>query len=208
MFDLDTPISLPEAVARLKAALGVTTLRVASSGRQDAGTPIQRVAVCAGAGGSLFEQVRDVTLFVTWEMRHHDRARCWGDGASVTLSEHTHTERGVSAGIGAKANRAQPGRARSRGLHTRRRSAAYAVICGADPLTTPARRFHLHSRRHEAPPHDSPRAHSLRLDCPGTVPHTASAFAALVVQGDNGVNRRKYYGKIQAGEILGRREFI
>ena len=94
LLELATPISLPAAVARLKAALGLATLRVASSGRQDAGAPIQRVAVCAGAGGSLFERVHDADLFVTGEMRHHDVLAKLRAGASVILSEHTHTERG------------------------------------------------------------------------------------------------------------------
>jgi dinuclear metal center YbgI/SA1388 family protein len=94
LLELDTPISLSEAVARLKTHLGQAQLRVASSSRQDAGAPIQRVAVCAGAGGSLFEHVAGVDLFVTGEMRHHDVLAKLRAGASVILSEHTHTERG------------------------------------------------------------------------------------------------------------------
>jgi putative NIF3 family GTP cyclohydrolase 1 type 2 len=50
--------------------------------------------VCAGAGGSLFEKVRQADLFVTGEMRHHDVLAKLRHGASVLLSEHTHTERG------------------------------------------------------------------------------------------------------------------
>jgi putative NIF3 family GTP cyclohydrolase 1 type 2 len=69
-------------------------LRVATSGTHAAGTPIQRVAVCAGAGGSLFEKVHGVDLFVTGEMRHHDVLAKLASGSSVILSEHTHTERG------------------------------------------------------------------------------------------------------------------
>jgi dinuclear metal center YbgI/SA1388 family protein len=94
LVELDTPLSLLDAVARLKAHLGVTTLRVASSGPHSAGTPITRIAVCAGAGGSLFEQVRSADLFVTGEMRHHDVLAKLRQGSSVLLSEHTHTERG------------------------------------------------------------------------------------------------------------------
>ena len=94
LLELETPISLPEAVARLKAHLGLSFLRVASSGKQDAGAPIQRVALCAGAGGSLFERVSGVDLFVTGELRHHDVLAKQRAGASVILSEHTHTERG------------------------------------------------------------------------------------------------------------------
>jgi len=100
LLELDKPISLPEAAARLKAHLGLSCLRVASSGKQDAGAPIQRVAVCAGAGGSLFERVSGVDLFVTGEMRHHDVLAKQRAGASVILSEHTHTERGFLPELG------------------------------------------------------------------------------------------------------------
>ncbi len=91
---LDTPLSLLDAAARLKRHLGLETLRVASSGAHDAGTPITRIAVCAGAGGSLFEKVQGADLFVTGEMRHHDVLAKVRAGSSVLLSEHTHTERG------------------------------------------------------------------------------------------------------------------
>jgi dinuclear metal center YbgI/SA1388 family protein len=94
LLELSTPISVVEAVARLKAHLGVPTLRVAISGAQAAGGPIRRVAVCAGAGGSLFERVSGVDLFVTGELRHHDVLSKLQHGASVILSEHSHTERG------------------------------------------------------------------------------------------------------------------
>jgi dinuclear metal center YbgI/SA1388 family protein len=94
LLQLDTPISVMDAVARLKAHLGVATLRVATSGTHAAGTPIARIAVCAGAGGSLFEKVRAADLFVTGEMRHHDVLTKIRQGSSVLLSEHTHTERG------------------------------------------------------------------------------------------------------------------
>jgi dinuclear metal center YbgI/SA1388 family protein len=91
---LDTPISLTEAVTRLKSQLGVATLRVATSSAHAAGALISRIAVCAGAGGSLFEAVYDAELFVTGEMRHHDVLAKLRAGKSVILSEHTHTERG------------------------------------------------------------------------------------------------------------------
>lgn len=100
---LDTPISLTEAVTRLKAHLGLSYVRVATSGAHSAGNPIECIAVCAGAGGSLFEhasgsptgdKVSQARLFVTGEMRHHDVLAKLRVGSSVILSEHTHTERG------------------------------------------------------------------------------------------------------------------
>jgi len=89
LLELDTPLTVDEAATHLKAHLGVSTLRVANAGK-----PIKRIAVCAGAGGSLFEKVHGVDLFVTGEMRHHDVLAKLRAGASVILSEHTHTERG------------------------------------------------------------------------------------------------------------------
>ncbi|MEP7048879.1 MAG: Nif3-like dinuclear metal center hexameric protein [Pseudomonadota bacterium] len=94
LLELDTPISLAEVVARLKAHLGVGTLRVAHAEQHLAGGLVRRVALCAGAGGSLFESFQAADLFVTGELRHHDVLGKVRAGASVILSEHTHTERG------------------------------------------------------------------------------------------------------------------
>lgn len=92
---LAEPIALPDAIARLKRQLGLTQLRAAACAAHAPGTAeIRSIAVCAGAGGSVFEKLVGFDLFVTGEMRHHDvRARVLG-GSSVVLSEHTHTERG------------------------------------------------------------------------------------------------------------------
>jgi dinuclear metal center YbgI/SA1388 family protein len=92
---LEEAISLSAAVQAVKRHLGVTQLRVAAAEAHASGAAaIRSVAVCAGAGGSLFEKLSGYDLYVTGEMRHHDvRARALG-GSSVILSEHTHTERG------------------------------------------------------------------------------------------------------------------
>ncbi len=92
---LAEPLRLEDAVARLKAQLGLPQLRVAAAPEHASGRALIRsVAVCAGAGGSVFEKLSGFDLFVTGEMRHHDvRARVQS-GSSVVLSEHTHTERG------------------------------------------------------------------------------------------------------------------
>ena len=50
LIKLAAPISLDDAVVRLKAHLGVKTLRVAASAAHAAGAPITSVALCAGAG--------------------------------------------------------------------------------------------------------------------------------------------------------------
>lgn len=92
---LPEPLRLSDAIARLKQQLGLSQLRVAAAPQHAEGAAeIRSVAVCAGAGGAVFEKLSGFDLFVTGEMRHHDvRARVQS-GSSVVLSEHTHTERG------------------------------------------------------------------------------------------------------------------
>jgi dinuclear metal center YbgI/SA1388 family protein len=90
LLELAAPVTIADVIARLKTHLGVDSLRVARAGNGE----ISRVALCAGAGGSLFENVRAVDLFVTGEMRHHDVLAKIRAGSSVILAEHTHTERG------------------------------------------------------------------------------------------------------------------
>jgi dinuclear metal center YbgI/SA1388 family protein len=92
---LQTAISLSEAVAAIKRQLRLGQLRVSAAQAHAAdAAEIRSIALCAGAGGSLFEKLSGYDLFVTGEMRHHDvRARALS-GSSVVLSEHTHTERG------------------------------------------------------------------------------------------------------------------
>jgi len=107
---LDQPLSITDAVTRLKTHLALPTLRVATAGPHAAGEPITRIAVCAGAGGSVFEKVSEADLFVTGEMRHHDVLAKLRAGSSVILSEHTHTERGYLPEFGRRLERLAEGK--------------------------------------------------------------------------------------------------
>lgn len=91
---LAKPLPLTEIVHLLKRHLDLPYLRVAAAEAHLEGAAIERVAVCPGAGGSLFEGVRGVDLLVTGEMRHHDILAHRARGTSVILSDHTNTERG------------------------------------------------------------------------------------------------------------------
>ena len=88
---LSQPLSMQEIIARLKRHLGLAQLRVAgpSSDRM-----VRTVAVCPGAGESVFEKLSDVDLFLTGEMRHHYILARAARGSSVILTDHTNTERG------------------------------------------------------------------------------------------------------------------
>lgn len=91
---LAAPLSLADALSCIKLHLKLPQLRVAAAARHAAGDLVSRIAVCAGAGGSVFEKLSGFDLYLTGEMRHHDvRTRAAG-GSSVVLCEHTNTERG------------------------------------------------------------------------------------------------------------------
>jgi dinuclear metal center YbgI/SA1388 family protein len=94
LVSLDPPRALELIVSDLKAHLGKRHLRVAPSRRHAAGEPIGEVAICAGAGGSMFSKLGDVDLLFTGEMRHHDVLLRIERGTSVVLAEHTGSERG------------------------------------------------------------------------------------------------------------------
>jgi len=92
---LSAPRSLHDVVARVKAHLGLAHVRVAASEAfWSADAPVKRVAVCPGAGGSVFAPLKGYDLFLTGEMRHHDVLARVAAGAAVILTDHTNTERG------------------------------------------------------------------------------------------------------------------
>lgn len=107
---LDEAVSLSDAIRALKRHLGLSQLRVSPADAHAADAPaIRSIAVCAGAGGALFEKLPHFDLLVTGEMRHHDvRARALA-GGSVILSEHTHTERGFLPVLAERLRRATDG---------------------------------------------------------------------------------------------------
>jgi len=93
---------LSTLVDRIKQHLDLPLVRVAASERHRRGAPIQTVGVCAGAGGKLFEELTEVDLLWTGEMRHHDVLARVASGTSVVLCDHTPTERGYLTRLGAR----------------------------------------------------------------------------------------------------------
>jgi dinuclear metal center YbgI/SA1388 family protein len=91
LVQLVEPAALSTIVGRVKAHLALDHVRVASP----AGDPeIARVAICPGAGGSLFEGHRGANLYLTGEMRHHDVLARVAADQCVILTDHTWCERG------------------------------------------------------------------------------------------------------------------
>lgn len=93
---LTEPATLDAIAGRVAASIGAPWLRVAASAKHASGAPIASAAVCAGAGGALFEKLApgSVDLLLTGELRHHDVLARVESGTSVLLAEHTGSERG------------------------------------------------------------------------------------------------------------------
>ncbi|MBP46827.1 MAG: Nif3-like dinuclear metal center hexameric protein [Myxococcales bacterium] len=97
LVELREALPIEALVSQLKAHLGLSHLRLATPNK--VGGLIERVALCPGAGGSLFSTMSDPAdggpqLFVTGEWGHHHVLAAVGSGASVILTDHTNTERG------------------------------------------------------------------------------------------------------------------
>jgi dinuclear metal center YbgI/SA1388 family protein len=106
---LDTPISLHEAVAAVKAHLkldsvqlapalhssSMITIKLTSATAMEAASSamVSTIAVCAGSGASMLGGVV-ADLYVTGEMSHHDVLSANANGASVILTNHSNSERG------------------------------------------------------------------------------------------------------------------
>ena len=91
LLTLDEPVGRGELVERVKARLGVEHVFAAGL---DAEKPVKTVAVCPGAGGSLFENdAPGADAYLTGEMRHHDILDLRERGRLVVLPGHTQTER-------------------------------------------------------------------------------------------------------------------
>jgi len=76
---------------RVKRELGVDHLLVSG----DVERSLRKVAVCAGAGGDLLNEViaEKVDLYLTGELRHHDALRARSAGVTVACALHSNSER-------------------------------------------------------------------------------------------------------------------
>lgn len=93
---LASAITLGEAVARVKKALRLDFVRVATpANAHNAEMAVATVATCAGSGTGCFKHLAaPVDLLLTGEMSHHDVLAYNHRGTAVILCEHTNSERG------------------------------------------------------------------------------------------------------------------
>ncbi|MEM9416008.1 MAG: Nif3-like dinuclear metal center hexameric protein [Planctomycetota bacterium] len=116
---LKRPVSAQTLVRRLKRHLGIKKLKAAippgygykhekmigclENGvikqiendwyQEDQPDEIDTIAVCVGAGGSLFEKYPGADAYITGEMQHHQVLDLYHKGKVVILAGHTNTER-------------------------------------------------------------------------------------------------------------------
>jgi dinuclear metal center YbgI/SA1388 family protein len=88
------PVSAETLVRRVKKTLGQKQLKASIPKTYSNNNQIYKVAVCVGAGGSLFEKpLADADAYITGEMQHHQILDLYQRGKVVILAGHTNTER-------------------------------------------------------------------------------------------------------------------
>lgn len=107
---LKKAVSAKTLIGRVKKRLGLKQVKAAlpiggtgarsrgdARSRRDAARSSEKeittIAVCVGAGGSLFEKCPPCDAYVTGEMQHHQVLDLVQRGAAVILAGHTNTER-------------------------------------------------------------------------------------------------------------------
>lgn len=94
---LDHPATLKDLASRLKSHLRVPAVQVApAAGVDPMTTPVDRVGVLPGAGGSIAPRALadQCQVFITGEMKHHEVLAMTSAGMSIILAGHTASERG------------------------------------------------------------------------------------------------------------------
>jgi dinuclear metal center YbgI/SA1388 family protein len=93
---LDRPVTPAALAARLRAALGLPDIGLATADGRDAGPAASTIGVCPGSGGDLWPVARaeGCEVYVTGEMKHHEVLAATMAGLSLILAGHTQTERG------------------------------------------------------------------------------------------------------------------
>nr|CAD7454950.1 unnamed protein product [Timema tahoe] len=90
---LKKPISILEAVERVKKHIGIPYVRLALASDKDQDALISTVALCPGSGTSVLKGVK-ADLWLTGEMFHHDVLDAVHKGTHVILCNHSDSERG------------------------------------------------------------------------------------------------------------------
>jgi len=104
---LTAPMARAALIERVKRELSLGAVLVA--GPRDG--EVARVAVCAGAGRGLLDEVirQGVGLYLTGELPHHDALRAAAAGVTVVCALHSNSERAALGRLKAKLEAGAPG---------------------------------------------------------------------------------------------------
>ncbi|GFO19885.1 nif3-like protein 1 [Plakobranchus ocellatus] len=106
--ELKSPISVQQAVTRVKTHLGLEHVMLAQRQDQESKESedeanITSVAVGAGSGGSILKaQAGKADLLLTGEMSHHEVLDAVHQGSHVILARHSNSERGYLKSLQSK----------------------------------------------------------------------------------------------------------
>lgn len=89
---LTEPVSLSSLVENVKKSLNLPHIQVGLARNQSIDHKIQKIAICAGSGGSVFSGVK-ADLFYTGELSHHEALFFTESGSSIITANHSNTER-------------------------------------------------------------------------------------------------------------------
>ncbi|XP_075220953.1 cytosolic iron-sulfur assembly component 1 isoform X2 [Lycorma delicatula] len=89
----NNPITIKEAIERVKKHTGVKYCRVALAVGCKLDTLVSTAAVCPGSGAKVLANVK-ADLYVTGEMLHHDILAAVHNNSSVIMTNHSDSERG------------------------------------------------------------------------------------------------------------------
>ncbi|GMG21902.1 unnamed protein product [Ambrosiozyma monospora] len=94
--ELNQKVGLSSIIKNLKTHLGLKYVQLGLRSDVDSVDDVEvgKIAVCVGSGGSLFRGLKDVDLFVTGELSHHEALFFKESGSSVLVCNHSNTERG------------------------------------------------------------------------------------------------------------------
>lgn len=89
---LNKPAPLSSLVQNIKSSLDLEYIQVASGRNHTKETLIEKIAICAGSGGSVFRGI-NADLFYTGELSHHEALFFTENGSTVVACNHSNTER-------------------------------------------------------------------------------------------------------------------
>jgi putative NIF3 family GTP cyclohydrolase 1 type 2 len=93
---LNERLKLSEVVEKVKSHLKMKTFRLAIANNKTIDDTIGVIAVCAGSGSKLLNNLNNVDLLITGEFPHHEILHEVQRGTSLIVTDHTNTERGFA----------------------------------------------------------------------------------------------------------------